>query len=146
MSLFFVVLIATAIGCLLTHFLAPVHSIHVLTLYHAQCKGLCMCSEKGSTFCPHKCPYFHAQSMAKSLAPFPNKECALALQTHLAKQCALADTLASRLAMVDGKVEGTKAAASASQALSKCQRELMDLQAEYNRVRMPLCFSCSGLG
>eukprot|EP00983_Pelagomonas_calceolata_P063789 1147864-Pelagomonas_calceolata.AAC.4 len=41
--------------------------------------------------------------------------------------------------MAEGSAEGAKAAASASQALSKCQRELMELQAEYNRVR---CVGC----
>jgi len=60
--------------------------------------------------------------------------CVRIWQARLAQQCAHADSLAARLAMVEGAAEGVKAAASASEALSKCQRELSELQAEYNRV------------
>lgn len=68
------------------------------------------------------------------------------IQAMAAKQRAHADSLAMRLAQVEGAAEGAKAAASASQALSKCQRELMELQAEYNRVCVHELSMCAGRG
>ena len=54
--------------------------------------------------------------------------------------------LAKKLAAMEASQEGAKAAAAASQELGRCQAELMELQAAYNKVGKSLDFMCAEMG
>ena len=63
----------------------------------------------------------------------PCCSCCACLQTQLLQQQPKVEALGQRLAQLECSEDGAKAAAAAGEQLGRVTRELLDLQAEYNR-------------